>query len=159
MTSATSVNTQTIREQNRLIADMEAALVVGTDQTSHNLHLSQAIIQSEAFTHFNSMKAARGEKAAEEKFQASRGWLRRFKKRSSLHNIKVQDEAANADVEVAASYPEYLAKNIKDGGYTIQQILVQTKHPSIGKKMSDGTFIEEKSKPGFKVSEDSPVRG
>ena len=39
MTSATSVNTQTIREQNRLTADTEAALVVGTeDQTSHNLH-------------------------------------------------------------------------------------------------------------------------
>lgn len=90
MTSASSVNTQMIREQNRLITDMETALVVRIEgQTGRKIHLSQAIIQNEAFTCFNSMKAARGEEAAEEKLQASRGWLRRFKKRSSLHNITV----------------------------------------------------------------------
>ena len=93
-----------VRKQNSLITDIEKALVIWTgDQTSHSIPLNLSLIQSNALMLFNHIKDKRGEEAAEEKSETSRSWVMRLKERNHLDYIKVQSEAANADIEAAAS--------------------------------------------------------
>ena len=109
--NAILVNTWMIRKWNNLIADVEKVLGVSRDQTTHTISLSQCLIQSKSLILFNSVKAERGEKAAEEKFD-NRSWFMRLKERS--YNIKLQGEATSADIEAAANYPKDPAKIINE---------------------------------------------
>lgn len=90
------------------------------------------------------MNAERGKEAAEERSEASRGQLMRFKEIGSLHNIKTQGEVARADVEGAASYPEYLAKVINEGGCTKQQIFIVCRIGFCWEKMPSRTLTERR---------------
>ena len=109
--------------------------------------MGQHLIQSKVPTLLNAVKAEIGEEAAEEKSEASRGWFMRFKERSHHRDIKVEGEAASADVGAALSYP--------DVPRVSQTTHYQCRQRSLyWKKMPSRTFIarEEKSVPNFRAS-------
>ena len=67
------------------------------NQTNLDIALNQSLIRNTV----EKCKEATGKKS-----EASRGWFMRLKERSCLHNFKGQGEAASADVEAAAGYPQ-----------------------------------------------------
>lgn len=154
-----SSNSTIIRKRNALIYEMEKLLYTWIqDQTQRRVPLSLAIIQSKALSIINTLQNKRGENNSEETkcFSASRGWFMRFKTRYSLHNIRVQGEAASADHVAAQSFPGILKEIIESGYYSPKQIFNVDETGLFWKKMPSRTFIsqEEKSMPGFKAAKD-----
>ena len=106
------------KQRSQLIIEMERLLVLWLDdQRQRRMPVSLLVMQEKARRLFETLKSQQPPGSQEEQFQASKGWFNRFKARANLHNIRIQGEAASADVSAASEFPAALAEIIRDGAY------------------------------------------
>ncbi|XP_053145989.1 tigger transposable element-derived protein 1-like [Hemicordylus capensis] len=141
---------------------MEKALSLWIeDQTQKNVPLSGPVIREKALQLYRRFAAESGQAAAtpggtESGFQASRGWFERFKRRYSLHNVKLSGEVAAVDHEAAERYPVEFQRLIESGGYRPEQVFNAAETGLFWKRMPSRSFIskEERTALGFKAAKD-----
>lgn len=89
-------------------------------------------------------------------FRASRGWFDNFKRRSGIHNIVRNGEAASSDKDGAEKFKVEFANYIMANNYLPQQVFNCDETGLFWKKMPRRTYItrEEKTLPGHKPMKD-----
>ncbi|XP_069822087.1 tigger transposable element-derived protein 1-like [Dendropsophus ebraccatus] len=92
----------------------------------------------------------------EESFKASRGWFDNFKKRSGIHSVAKQGEAASSDAKAAEAFTAEFKELIDAECYLPQQVFNCDETGLFWKKMPRRTYIseEENAKPGHKPMKD-----
>lgn len=146
--------------RNNAIVRMESALALWIqDLRKKNIPLETKIIQKKAlrlYSQFTEGQPESSTAADVEEFHASRGWFDRFLKRYQLRFGKSHGEAASADTEAAAKYPEAFKKIIEEKGYKPEQVFNMDETGLFWKKLPSRTFImkEELKAPGFKAQKD-----
>ncbi|XP_042240167.1 tigger transposable element-derived protein 1-like [Homarus americanus] len=147
--------TKVTRFRDAGMESMEQMLSTWIDDQTQRLKtpLSQCMIQQKARLLWKDITK---DKPNVPEFSASRGWFDRFRKRISIHNLKMQGESASADHEAAEKFPPFLATIIKEGGYSPKQVVNLDETGLFWKKMPSQTYIskKEKTSPGFKVAKD-----
>ena len=125
-TLAGTVSIETTTKKRPVIMEkMENALILWIkDLSEKNIPVTTLVIQRKAISLFDDLKSdsVNNNDISDFCFNASGGWLQKFKTRAQLHNIKVVGESASADSDAAKSFPQNLKKIIDDEGYTPQQV-------------------------------------
>ncbi|KAG7158169.1 Tigger transposable element-derived protein 1-like 49 [Homarus americanus] len=74
-------------------------------------------------------------------FNASSGWLQRFKKRNKITNINIGGEEASADRAAAREFPPFLREIMEEGQYTDDQLFNMDESGLFWKKLPSKTFV------------------
>ncbi|KAG7170025.1 Jerky protein-like 28 [Homarus americanus] len=74
-------------------------------------------------------------------FNASSGWLQRFKKRNKITNINIGGEEARADRVAAREFPPFLREIMEEGQYTDDQVFNMDESGLFWKKLPSKTFV------------------
>ncbi|KAG7169142.1 Tigger transposable element-derived protein 1-like 38, partial [Homarus americanus] len=74
-------------------------------------------------------------------FNASSGWLQRFKKRNKITNINIGGEETSADRVAAREFPPFLREIMEEGQYTDDQVFNMDESGLFWKKLPSKTFV------------------
>ncbi|KAG7171110.1 Tigger transposable element-derived protein 1-like 80 [Homarus americanus] len=74
-------------------------------------------------------------------FNASSGWLQRFKKRNKITNINIGGEESSADRVAAREFPPFLREIMEEGQYTDDQVFNMDESGLFWKKLPSKTFF------------------
>ncbi|KAG7163294.1 Tigger transposable element-derived protein 1-like 77 [Homarus americanus] len=74
-------------------------------------------------------------------FNASSGWLQKFKKRNKITNINIGGEEASADRVAAREFPPFLREIMEEGQYTDNQVFNMDESGLFWKKLPYKTFV------------------
>lgn len=149
--------TKLSRSRSSILERMEKLLSVWIeDLNKKNTPLSQDLICTKAKSLYEMLKTKEGEGSATPTFAASRGWFHRFKQRSNLHNIHITGEAASADIQAAAEFPDKFQEFVRREKIPACLIFNVDETGLYWKKMPSRTFIskEERQASGFKAAKD-----
>ncbi|KAG7163959.1 Tigger transposable element-derived protein 1-like 48 [Homarus americanus] len=74
-------------------------------------------------------------------FNASSGWLQRFKKRKKITNINIGGEETSPDRVAAREFPPFLREIMEEGQYTDDQVFNMDESGLFWKKLPSKTFV------------------
>ncbi|KAG7176481.1 Tigger transposable element-derived protein 1-like 86 [Homarus americanus] len=74
-------------------------------------------------------------------FNASSGWLQRFKMQNKITNINIGGEEASADRAAAREFPPFLSEIMEEGQYTDDQVFNMDESGLFWKKLPSKTFV------------------
>ncbi len=139
------------------MVEVERLLLIWIEDCNQKrINLCRNLIKSKALSLFETVELTRTDKATPETFNASTGWFDRFKRRTSLHNVRVTGEGASGDQSAAERFPDELKKIIEEGEYADEQIFNADETGLFWKKMPSKTYLAqtERRQPGYKVAKD-----
>ena len=105
------------RRRNVTLERMEALLHEWiVKQTEKDVCMSPNTIKSKATSLFNAI-ATETNAVVSQNFTASSGWLKNFRKRCGLNNVKLQEECANTDHYVVPGFIQDFSNVMKEGDF------------------------------------------
>ncbi|KAG7202116.1 hypothetical protein KM043_004784 [Ampulex compressa] len=123
--SSTSMSTTTY-VRDVAMENMEKALMIWLeDTTQKRIPIDTNTITNKALKIYEKIKNQLPSTSSAEKnvfFSASHGWFERFKRRHSLHNLRLKGEQASADSDAAQQYPAKFAEIIAVNSYIPDQV-------------------------------------